>query len=396
MAQDVLKSRIAETLAGVREARRLKAYILQRVVSSSSEAVLTHEGRQYVNLISNNYLGLSTHPRVMEAAAEALRKYGTGMCGSPLACGTTELHARLENRIASVFGMESAMVFAAGYQALLGTIQGFVGQGDLVLVDALSHRSIIDGVKLSGAGLRAFIHNDVGDLEEQLGRLRKKHGLALIAVDSVYSMEGDLAPLAGLSRAARANDACLLLDEAHSLGMIGPRGYGLMDNFGLPGSADLVSGTFSKFAGACGGYTAASAEIIDYLKHRSSPFIFSASAPPATIAGVLAAFDVLDREPERRKTLADNTAFFRRSLREAGLSIGGETHVVPLRIGDVMQAMKVTRAIFEAGILASPIMPPTVPVKDSGIRFGIMATHGKKHLEKAVEVVIRACKAAGA
>ncbi len=391
-----LNARVAGLLAGVEEVRRQGAYILGRIISSSSEPLIRHKGKDYINLISNNYLGLSTHPKVKKAAEEALRTYGTGMCGSPLACGTTELHAKLEKKIAAVFGTESAMLFAAGYQALLGTIQGILGPGDLAMVDEFAHRSILDGVKLSGAKLRAFVHNDASDLSDQLRRLAPKHEVTMIIVDSVYSMEGDLAPLPDLAAAAAAHESLLLLDEAHSLGMVGPRGYGLMDHFNMPGSAQLVSGTFSKFAGSCGGYTAGSAAIIDYLKHRSSPFIFSAAAPPATVAGVFKAFELIEEEPERRKALRENTVFFRGLLAAAGLRLGGNTHVVPLRLGDLMLAMKVTKSIFENGILASPIMPPTVPVKDSGIRFGIMAMHTRAQLQRTAEIVIGACKEAGA
>jgi len=392
---DALTARINEFMGPIRQAREQGAYLFQRIITSSSEAVIHHDGRGYSNFISNNYLGLSTHPAVKEAARQALDTFGTGMCGSPLACGTTELHRKLELHIAKIFGMEGATLFAAGYQALLGTISGILDPGDLALVDDMAHRSIIDGVKLSGAKIRAFVHNDTADLEDRLRILRKKHEVVIILVDSVYSMEGDLAPLAELHRIAKEYDAVLLLDEAHSLGMIGPHGYGLMDHFDLPGSAHLVSGTFSKFAGASGGYTAGPADWIDQIRHRSSPFIFSASAPPATIAGVFKAFDLIDAEPERREQLRENRDFFHGSLLETGLDVGGTTHVVPLNLGELSQAMTVNRLIFDGGILASPIMPPLVPIKRSGIRFGMMATHTREQVENAVETVIRSCRAAG-
>lgn len=395
MPLDALKRRMEPFLADLRQSREQQAYLFQRVISSSSDAVIHHDGRAYTNFLSNNYLGLSTHPAVVDAARSALECFGTGMCGSPLACGTTEVHRSLELRIARLFGMEDATLFAAGYQALLGTLSGLLEPGDLALVDDMAHRSIIDGVRLSGARLRAFVHNDPADLEERLRVLRPRHETVLLLVDSVYSMEGDLAPLPDLARLARDYDCVLLLDEAHSLGMIGPRGYGLMDHFGMPGSAHLVSGTFSKFAGASGGYTAGPAEWIDYIRHKSSPFIFSASAPPATMAGVLEAFAVIDREPERRERLRRNTERFRRGLTDAGLDIGGTTHVVPMVLGEMRQALMVNRLIFEGGILASPIMPPLVPLKRSGIRFGIMATHTDEQLDRALEVVTGACRSAG-
>jgi 8-amino-7-oxononanoate synthase len=392
---EALDRKVEAGLSDVRTAKAQGIYLLQRLISSSSQASIRHDGVEYVNMISNNYLGLSTHPEVVKAAEEALRKYGTGMCGSPLACGTTEVHRRLEKKIAQVFGMEDATLFSAGYQALLGTISAVIGPGDLALVDAKAHRSIIDGVKLSGGKLRAFLHNDMEDLSGQLDRLRAKHPTVIVLVDSVYSMEGDLAPLPELSRLAREYECILLLDEAHCVGMIGPRGYGLMDHFDLPGSAQLVSGTFSKFAGAVGGYTAGAADLVDFVRHVSSPFIFSAAVPPATAAGVLRAWELIDEEPERRERLLKNADLFRGTLLEAGLSAGGTTHVVPLTLGSPEAAITVNKIIFDQGILCSPIMPPLVPVNECGIRFGMMATHTTEQLERTLGIVIGACRHAG-
>jgi 8-amino-7-oxononanoate synthase len=392
---DAFRSRVDEILAPVRAVREAGTYHYGRTVTSSSDATVTIGGREILNFISNNYLGFSVHPRVIEAARAAALRYGTGMCGSPLACGTTDLHLRLAERVAAWVGMPAAMIFATGYQALLGTVAGMCGPGDLCILDSLAHRSIVDGARMSGARIRTFVHNQVEDLAEILqktGDVPRR----LVAVDSVYSMEGDLAPLAELSRLCREHRAALLIDEAHSLGVMGAHGRGLMEHIGLPGAADLAAGTFSKFGGAIGGWAAGPADAIDALRHSSSPFVFSSSLPPALCAGILAAFDVMEAEPEWHQRLHANVRLLGDGLRAAGFRTNEcLTPVVPVFVGDPMKTMHFNHRAFAGGLLASPVMAPVVPPKKSMLRLGVMARHTPAQLERAVEILKVAGREAG-
>lgn len=392
---DRFRGRFEQALTPVSQVRAAGLYHYAHVVSSSSDATVRIGGREVINLISNNYLGMSVHPRVVEAARGALEAYGTGMCGSPLACGTSELHERLARRIADWFGVEAAMVFPTGYQALLGSVSTLVGPGDAVLVDALAHRSIIDGARLSGASLRTFAHNDMTDLAELL-ESTSRFERRLIVVDSVYSMEGDIADLPGLHRLAEQHQAALLVDEAHAMGVIGERGHGLMEHFGMPRSVDLVAGTFSKFGGTVGGYAAGGAETIDFLKHVASPYIFSASMPPPLCAGVLAAFDVLEQEPQWHAALKANTKLLIAMLRDAGFNVGAtSTPVVPIFVGDARRTLAFNHLAFELGVHASPVLAPLVPPRKTLLRLGVMARHTKAHIERAAGALVEAGRRAG-
>lgn len=389
------QERFARTLAPIYAIREAGTYHYGRTVSSSSSATVMVGGREVINFISNNYLGFSVHPKVVEASIEAVRRYGTGMCGAPLACGTTELHVKLAERVAAWMGMPAAMIFASGYKALAGAISGLVAKGDCVILDNLAHRSIVDGARLSGAEVRVFTHNNMEDLAEVLER-SAKFERRLIAVDSVYSMEGDLADLPGLNRLARQHSAALLIDEAHSMGVMGDRGRGLMEHFNLPGGADIAAGTFSKFGGAIGGWAAGPKDAIDYLKHMSSPYVFSSSLAPPLAAGILAAFDVFEQEPQWHAALRENTRFFIAALKDAGFNTGkSETPVVPIFVGDAMKTMAFNHLAFEAGVYASPVMAPLVPPKRSLLRLGVMARHTRQHLERAVEILTKVGKELG-
>jgi 8-amino-7-oxononanoate synthase len=392
---DRFAQRFSESLAQVNRVRSAGLYHYGRLVTSASDAVLIVEGREAINFISNNYLGMSVHPKVVEAMRDAARVYGTGMCGSPLACGTTDVHRRLEARLAAWFGLEAAMIFPSGYQALLGSVSGLVGPGDLVIVDALSHRSIIDGAKLSGATLRSFAHNDMEDLAEILTHTRDVQH-RLIVVDSVYSMEGDIADLPGLHRLASEHHAALLIDEAHALGVIGEHGGGLMEHFRMPKSADVVAGTFSKFGGTIGGFVVSGHDVIDHLRHHASPYIFSASLPPPLCAGVLAAFEVFELEPQWHKALIDNTQYLIGALKEAGFNLGvTSTPVVPIFVGDPERTLRFNHAAFQRGVFASPVLAPLVPPRKSLLRLGVMARHTHQHLERAVDALVAAGREAG-
>ena len=380
---------VERSLAPLHLLRQAGLYTYGLEVSSGCEATMVVDGRERINFISNSYLGLSTHPKVLEAIRGALTDYGIGMGGSPLACGTSVLHRRLDERIAEAFDKEAAIVFTTGYQALVGTIQATLTPRDVGVVDSLAHRSIIDGVALSGAKRRSFVHNDAADLEEVLAAT-PKDVTRLVMVDSVYSMDGDIADLPALHEVCRKHGALLLADEAHSLGIIGPTGGGLMDHFAMPGAVDVVSGTFSKFAGSIGGYAAADRDLIDYMRHAATPFVFSASLPAALCAGILAAFDLLDEQPALRERLWDNVRVLQEGLRGLGFDLGrSETPVIPVMIRDQERTMAFNRRLLDEGVYASPVIHPGVPPKLSRIRLGVMATHEPTHLERALDVFAR-------
>ena len=373
-----------------------KTYSYHQTVSSSCQNRMIVEGEEKVNFISNNYLGFSTHPKVLEAVKQAIDTYGIGIGGSPLMCGTTELHLELIEKIANVYEQESAVLFASGYQALLGSIQASVGPNDIVLLDQLVHRSIVDGVTLAGCKKRMWIHNDVEDLEEVLQAVNDKYERKLIIVDSVYSMDGDIAPLPEIDGLRKKYNAMVLVDEAHSLGVIGEKGYGILSHFDMPDGADLVSGTFSKFAGAIGGFAAGPKTFIEYLKHVASPYIFSASLSPLIVAGVSRAFDLLDEEPEWVERIRDNILYFIDGCKNIGLDIGPtETAVVPLMIRDNDKTQAFNKRIFEMGVYGSPVVYPAVAPSESRIRLGVMATHTKEDLDFTLDVFKTAAKEIG-
>jgi 8-amino-7-oxononanoate synthase len=353
-------------------------------------------GKERINFISNNYLGFSTHPKVIEAVKKAADKFGLGIGGSPLACGTTDLHNRLNAKIARLYEKESCVICASGYQALLGGIQASIGKGDVALMDSLVHRSIVDGVILSGSDKRMWLHNDTEDLESLLERVKKKYGRMLILVDSVYSMDGDWADLPVLYSLKEKHGALLLIDEAHSLGVLGKRGYGLPDHFDMPNGPDVVAGTFSKFAGAVGGFVAGPADFTDHLRHNASAYIFSASLPPLQVAGIYKSFELLDEEPEWRERLWNNINYFLKNVKEIGFDTGpSRTAVVPLIIRDTEKTMLFNKMIFDEGVFASPIIHPAVPPAESRIRLGVMAIHTREDLDRSLDVFKKVGKKLG-
>ncbi len=372
----------------------LDTYGLQ--VSSGCGPTMVVEGRECINLISNSYLGFSVHPKVKEAAREAVARYGVGIGGSPLACGSTELHAKLCQIIAENYGQEAAMVFATGYQALAGSIQGILTRKDLALLDNLDHRSIIDGCMLAGCKMRTFVHNDMGDLEQLVQSTSDFPGTRMVIVDSVYSMDGDVAPLPRMKEICRPAGVLVCIDEAHSLGVMGKTGRGLLEHFDLPDGADLISGTFSKFAGAVGGFLAGPREVIRALRVLSSPFVFSASLPPAIVAAVTASFGLLKSEPQWRERLWDNVRFMLRGLKEIGFDTGSsETPVIPVMIRDTEKVLVMNRRLLDLGIYASPVVHPAVPMKRERLRLGVMASHTHQHLERALEAFRQAGREVG-
>lgn len=358
-----------------------------REVSSGCGPTIMVEGKERVNFISNSYLGFSLHPKIIEASIQALKKYGLGIGGSPAACGTTTLHLKLSERIAANYNKEAAMVFASGYQALTGTIQGLMNRDAIALLDALDHRSIIDGCILAGCKMRSYVHNNMEDLERLLQATSSKPGHKMVIVDSIYSMDGDISPLPKIRELCTKYGASILLDEAHSLGILGKHGKGLLEHFELPPGDEIISGTFSKFAGAVGGFAAASKDVIKYLRYYSSPYIFSASIPPTVVAAVDASFDLLEKEPEWLDRLWNNTRFMLHGLKDLGFDTGDSTTpVIPLMIRDTQKALVMNRMLLDHGVFTSPVVHPGVPLKKERIRLGVMATHSRSQLENALGI----------
>jgi 8-amino-7-oxononanoate synthase len=374
------------------KAHELKAaglYPYFNPISESEDTVVVIDGQKRIMLGSNNYLGLTHHPKVLEAASRALHRYGSGCTGSRFLNGTLDLHEQLESALAQFLGKESCLVFSTGYSANLGLMAGLIGRGDVVLLDKLDHASIVDGAKLSYGETERFNHNDLASLDRRLERIGSGRG-AMIVVDGVYSMEGDIADVPGLVRAARKHGAALALDDAHALGVIGPNGEGTAAHYDLVDEVDIIAGTFSKSLASIGGFVAGTESVIHYLKHHSRPLIFTASLPPANTAGVLAALAVLQSEPERRTQLWANTRRLQEGFRSLGFDIGPtETPIVPVLIGPLEKTFIFWRRLYDAGVFTNPVGPPAVPPAQCRLRTSLMATHTFAQIDFALEQFAR-------
>jgi len=354
-------------------------------ISDSEDTSVVIEGQKRIMLGSNNYLGLTHHPKVLEAAARALHRYGAGCTGSRFLNGTLDLHGQLERALADFLGKEDCLVFSTGYSANLGLISGLIGRGEVVYLDKLDHASIVDGAKMSYGETLRFNHGDLTGLERLIERTRNQRG-AMIIVDGVYSMEGDVAELPELVRIAKKYGIALALDDAHSIGVLGPNGDGTAAHFGLTDEVDLIAGTFSKSLASIGGFVAGTESVIHYLKHHSRPLIFTASLPPANTAGVLAALEVLKSEPERRESLWANTRRLHEGFRQLGYDIGQtETPIVPVLIGPLEKTFIFWRKLFDAGVFTNPVAPPAVPPSQCRLRMSLMATHTFEQIDFCLE-----------
>jgi 8-amino-7-oxononanoate synthase len=368
-----------------REIQAAGLYPYFKPITDSEDTAVVIEGQKRIMLGSNNYLGLTHHPLVLEAAARALSRYGSGCTGSRFLNGTLDLHAQLEHSIAEFLGKEDCLVFSTGYQANLGLISGLIGRSELVYLDKLDHASIVDGAKMSYGDTLRFNHGDLGGLDRMIERTRNARG-AMIVVDGVYSMEGDIANVPELVRIAKKHGVALALDDAHSIGVLGPNGEGTAAHFGMTDDVDLIAGTFSKSLASIGGFVAGSENVIHYLKHHSRPLIFTASLPPANTAGVLAALEVLRREPERRTLLWANTHRLQAGMRELGYNIGEtETPIVPVLIGPMDTTFVFWRKLFDAGVFTNPVMPPAVPASQCRLRTSLMASHTFDQIDFCLE-----------
>jgi glycine C-acetyltransferase len=372
-----------------------------RVLEDEQEPVCTFDGRKVINLASNNYLGLTTHPVLREAALEATRKYGVGSGAVRTIAGTMKIHMELEEKIARFKNVEACVVFQSGFAANAGTVSAILGKEDFIISDELNHASIIDGARLSRAKILVFRHKDIAHAEEQLASVKDQPGRKLLITDGVFSMDGDIGPLPALCHLAEKYGAIMMVDDAHASGVLGRNGRGTIDHFNVHGRVDVQVGTLSKAIGALGGYVCGSRDLIEFLYHRARPFLFSTSHPPSVAATCIAAFDVLEQEPERIEKLWENTRFFKKELGRLGFNIGGantpasETPITPIIVGEGRLAMEFSRELFKEGVLGTGIAFPTVPEGKARIRTIMTATHTREQLEKALETLQRVGKRMG-
>jgi len=367
------------------EYKALGLYPYFKPISESEDTVVVIEGKKRIMLGSNNYLGLTHHPKVLEAASRALHRYGSGCTGSRFLNGTLDLHGQLESALAEFLGKEDCLVFSTGYNANLGLVSALVGRNDVVYLDKLDHASIVDGAKMAYGETERFNHGNLAQLDRKLAAAGNGHG-ALIIVDGVYSMEGDIADVPGLTKVARKHGAAFAVDDAHSLGVLGPKGDGTAAHFGMTDEVDVIAGTFSKSLASIGGFVAGSTNVINFLRHHSRPLIFTASLPPANTAGVLAALEVIKTDPERRDRLWANTRRLHEGFRQLGFDIGPtETPIVPVLIGPLDRTLIMWRKLYDAGVFTNPVAPPAVPPSQCRLRTSLMATHTFEQIDFALD-----------
>ena len=344
-------------------------------------------GREVVNLSSNDYLGLASHKKLKEAAREAVEKYGSSASSSRLIAGNMELHRKLEERIAAFKGTESSLLFSTGYMANLGTLSAVVGKGDIVFSDRLNHASIIDGILLSQARLKRYPHRDVKVLRELLEK-HKDYRKRLIVTDSVFSMDGDIAPLPELVDLAKGYNCLLMVDEAHATGVLGEKGRGAIEYFHLEGKVDIQMGTLSKALGGFGAFIAGSRTMINYLINKARSFIYTTAPPPSVLATGLTALELVDKESWRRKDLWENVHFFKEGLEHLGFNtLDSQTQIIPILIGNNQLTMTFSQSLFEEGVYIQGIRPPSVPSGEARLRATVMATHTRSDLEGALRAL---------
>lgn len=375
-------------LARYQEPQRVKAlgvYPYFRAIESEQDTEVIMRGKRVLMFGSNSYLGLTNHPKIKEASIEAIRKYGTGCAGSPFLNGTLDIHIELEEKLADFVGKEKAIVYSTGFHTNIGVIPTIVGRGDYIIGDELNHASIVEGRRLSFATYMKYKHNDMESLEAVLKKIPYE-SIKLIVMDGVFSMEGDVAKLSVIVELAEKYNASVYVDEAHSLGVFGEGGRGICNHFGLTDRVDLIMGTFSKSLATIGGFIATDADTINFLKHHSRSYIFSASISPAATASVIAALDVIKQEPERIKNLWDITNYSLDAFRSRGFEIGPtETPIIPLYIRDNDKTFIITQELYEQGIFVNPVIPPACAPDATLIRFSLMATHTKAQIDEAVD-----------
>ncbi|MBA3062681.1 MAG: pyridoxal phosphate-dependent aminotransferase family protein [Atribacteria sp.] len=390
-----LEEKINELNQRLKKMKDEKRYFYLKSIDGASGAKVTIDGRKMIMFASYNYLGLITHPKIKKAAIDAIEKYGTGAAGVRLLAGTTKIHEKLEAKIAEFTGAEDAVTYSSGYVTNLAAITTLCQRGDLVIIDKLDHASIIDGCILSGAAHRSFLHNDMKSLERILMN-SKDYVNKLIIVDAVYSMDGDVANLPEISRLAKKYNAKVMVDEAHSIGVLGKTGHGIEEHFGLKGVVDIHMGTLSKTIPSIGGYLAGDKDLITYLKHNSRPFIFSASLPPVAAATAIACLEVIEDEPERVTNLQKNIKQFKDGLNSMGYNtMNSTTSIVPILIGEEEETLKLCKIVNDEGIFICPILFPAIPKGTNRLRAHVLATHTSEDIDKALDIFERAGKKLG-
>jgi glycine C-acetyltransferase len=373
-------------------------YFRLKILEGEQKPVAVFDGKEVINLSSNNYLGLTTHPNLRRAAIEGTRKYGVGSGAVRSIAGTMKIHMELEEQIARFKKVEACVVFQSGFAANAGTVSAILGKEDLIISDELNHASIIDGCRLSRATIKVFKHKDIADCERVLKETENWTGKKLLVTDGVFSMDGDIANLPALCELAEKYNCIMMVDDAHASGVLGSRGRGTIDHLGCHGRVDIQVGTLSKAIGSIGGYVCGSRDLIDFLYHRGRPFLFSTSHPPSVTATCQAAFDLLDSEAGDRhiKKLWSNTKFFKRKLKKLGFNTGkSETPITPIMVGDAEKAFQFSRDLFADGVFAGAIGYPTVPEGKARLRTIVTATHKRADLERALETIARVGKNLG-
>ena len=393
MATLTARPQLAHLSAQLDDLKQRGTFFHLRVLDDEQGPACHYDGKQVINLASNNYLGLCNDARLREAAIAATRKHGVGSGAVRTIAGTMRIHMELEEKIAAFKGVEACVVFQSGFTANAGTVSSILGKEDFILSDELNHASIIDGARLSRAKIKVFRHKDVAHCEEILQELANEPGRKLVITDGVFSMDGDIGPVDKLAALCEKYGAIMMVDDAHASGVLGRNGRGSVDHFSVTDKVDVQVGTLSKAIGALGGYVCGSRDLIDYLYHRARPFLFSTSHPPSVAASCIAAFDILQSEPERIERLWANTHYFQQQLAAAGFDVGGrttpasETPITPILIGDGRKTMEYSRALFAEGLMATGIAFPTVPEGKARIRCIMTSEHTRPQIDQALETL---------
>ena len=401
MPPTAARTQLAHLTAVMDDLKARGTYFKLRVLDDEQGPVCHYDGREVINLASNNYLGLCNHPKLREAAITATERYGVGSGAVRTIAGTMRIHMELEEKIAAFKGVEACVVFQSGFSANAGTVSSILGKEDFILSDELNHASIIDGARLSKAKIKVFRHKDVAHAEDLLKEVQNEPGRKLLITDGVFSMDGDIGPVGELADLCERYGAIMMVDDAHASGVLGRNGRGSVDHFHATHKVDVQVGTLSKAIGALGGYVCGSRDLIDFLYHRARPFLFSTSHPPSVAATCIAAFDLLESEPERIARLWDNTWYFKKQLTEAGFDLGGvttpasETPITPILLGDGRRTMDFSRALFDQGVMATGIAFPTVPEGKARIRTIMTSEHTHPQIDRALEIIVSTAKSCG-
>lgn len=374
------------------KAKAVGVYPYFREISSEQNTEVLMNGKKVLMFGSNSYMGLTNHPKVIEAAVEATRKYGTGMAGSPFLNGTLDIHKQLEAKIADYVGKEDVMIYSTGFEVNLGVVSTLTGKEDYIILDEQDHASIIEGRRLSMSNYLKYRHNDMKSLEAQLKKCDPDK-VKLIVTDTVFSMEGDVANMPEIVKLAKKYNASVMADEAHGIGVFGKQGRGVVNHYGLTEDVDLIMGTFSKSLASLGGFIATDKEITNYLRHHSRSYIFTASITPAATAAASAALDIILAEPERQEHLWDITNYALENFRAMGCEIGKtSTPIIPIFIRDDYKTFHVTRDLLDEGVFVNPVVTPAVAPHDTLIRYSLMATHTKEQVTRSLEAIQKVLK----